>query len=843
MKQHFFLLYSFFILMVLSPFNILFGKTPRIALVLSGGGIRGLAQIGVLKALDEENIRPDIIVATSMGAIIGSMYALGISPEIMDSLVTTMEFDDIFSNSTKRKNLLVSQKDEPIDYLFEIRFTSDLKPILPNSLSHGQTIYDILTPLVSAPLFHAKLNFDSLYIPLRIVATDIVTGQSIVFSKGNLVEIIRASCGIPLAFSPVIIDSMLLLDGGLTANIPVEAAIQENPDYIIAVDVTSPMWERGDLNNPIHLFDQVVAIGIDRQKQIQSHFADLIIKPSLNGLSNTDFTHSREIINRGYRAAKERASVIKNNIEKLQKRFLITEEYSESDKKTAVHKSYNLMESHERNVYGTLNSLFSTIDTTALNTDSVCWLITKHLRTNGMPFTHCIEERFDSTGRITINPGVIREVKIHGNEKTSTHLIKAASGLKPGFVVNNKSLSDALSSLYATNLFNSVTIYVDSLMAVNIKVFEKEYWRTRFGLRFDEYHLIEGFVQPAYENLFGTALCANLHIQLGKKREKYACGFSADRPWSRLWANNFSINGYISREKIIKREKETVTIIDSLDTLDVISIKYNERNLMKTGVTATLGTQLGRIVMINGTIGFERFQIEQTNVGLIEALNPFFKNGLRFLRLGVNIDDLDRSPFPRRGQKHYMSISGASDVIGGTENFINLQGRFQYFFTTKKKHTFSPLLSLSWSDQVLPLTEQTYMGGIIPDEKYRDLRVYNYVPLIGLTPRALSGDIHILFHGSYQFSPVKDIYLISVFDWGYVWCNNKNETKEEFKFNLNTVRRFVTHAPFGIGLSVAYDSVLGPIKVSWGKVISGTLPKDFDINTGNLIYFSAGHDF
>lgn len=172
---------------------------PRFALVLSGGGAKGLAQIGVLKALEEAGLRPDLIVGTSMGAIIGTLYAAGYSPQMIDSLVKTVQWNDIFSNIINRKNLFVSQKSEPRNYLLELRFNQNFK-LSPISQSYGQQFYDLLIPMLADAQRRSNGNFDSLGIPVRIIATDLLTGEKVVFSKGNLVTAIRASCSIPLFF-------------------------------------------------------------------------------------------------------------------------------------------------------------------------------------------------------------------------------------------------------------------------------------------------------------------------------------------------------------------------------------------------------------------------------------------------------------------------------------------------------------------------------------------------------------------------------------------------------------------------------------------------------------------
>ena len=284
---------------------------PRFALVLSGGGARGLAQIGVLQALEDAGLKPDLVVGTSMGAIIGSLYAAGYSPHYIESLAASIDWDNIFSNKVNRKKRLVSQKAEPGNYLFELRFDYDFKPILPSSISYGQSFYDLLVPKLAYAQFLAKSNFDSLHIPLRIVATNLLSGQKVVFSKGNLVSAIRASCSVPLAFSPVTIDSQLLIDGGLATNIPVGCARDEMADVVLAVDVTSPLWKKSDLENPVKLVDQIISIGIARQKSLEKSKADVMIVPDLEKFNNTDFHSIDSLIRLGYIATQNKVNDIR----------------------------------------------------------------------------------------------------------------------------------------------------------------------------------------------------------------------------------------------------------------------------------------------------------------------------------------------------------------------------------------------------------------------------------------------------------------------------------------------------------------------------------------------------
>jgi len=832
-------------------------NSTKIALVLSGGGARGLAQIGVLKALEEEGIQPDLIVATSMGAIIGSMYAIGIAPDSIERMSRDIDWDLIFTNTSHRRDLLVSQKNEPTNYLFELRFADDLTPILPNSISHGQLIHSILSPLLSAPLYQAHLDFDRLTIPLRVVTTNIVTGQTVVFSKGNLADAIRASSGIPLAFSPVAIDSMLLLDGGLTANIPVEAAVKENADYIIAVDVTSPMWTKGDLTNPLHLFDQVVAIGIDKQKKHQKELADVVITPELEGFTNTDFSSPDTLISRGYREAKKRIADIKKDLAGFPRTVSLSvqQDTISGQEIIALPLTVKAKGGFSEADFDTIIRELQETNFGRLSEDSLHSFLVSFLNKRGLPFAKTeITEKSRAGTCIEIEPGRIKNISIEGNRNTLPRLIQTTSGLREGQVLHPEDIQNAIELLYATNLFNTVTMYVDSLLSVHVKVMEKEYWRSRFGLRFDEYHLVEGYIEPAYENLLGTALCLSAHLQYGKKREKYALELTAHQPWSVHWANNICLQSYISRERIINIDKSSDTLITLLDTIPdttfdttyYTKIRYNETGLMKTGILFRIGGQLGRSAMIDAIIRLERFRLEQTDVGIIDALGPSFRNGIAFLKLRLMIDNLDRLPFPQKGQKHYISIGGASEIISGTENFITMHSQLQFYFTLRKKHTFSPLLMFCWADQNLPPVEKLWVGGSLPDEKYRDLGLYYYVPFIGLKPRAMSGDIVFLLHSLYRLAITKKFFLSVMADWGYAWNRNPVSETSKFNFDMATAKYFIEHAPVGVGAGLSLQTPVGPLSLSFGRVVHGASKDDkddFDIREENTVYFSAGYDF
>jgi NTE family protein len=299
------------------PFRKL--KSPKIALVLSGGGARGIAQIGVLKALEQHHIPIDAIIGTSMGSIIGGLYAAGYSTDQLQALVDTTDWSDILSltDESNRKDLFIGQKQELDKNLLTIRF-SGLKPVIPSSLSSGQRLTNFLNELVLQGIYHARKSFDNLKVPFRAVATDLISGKRIVLNSGNLTEAMRASISVPLLYSTVNTDSMELTDGGLLSNIPVEVAQAMNMDIIIAVDVVSPLRGANQLNAPWEVADQIINIMAQRANKESLQKATIVIKPDLGDHLATDFSNLDTMIQAGMKAAEAQIPSLLDSIAKKQ---------------------------------------------------------------------------------------------------------------------------------------------------------------------------------------------------------------------------------------------------------------------------------------------------------------------------------------------------------------------------------------------------------------------------------------------------------------------------------------------------------------------------------------------
>ncbi|BBP81887.1 patatin [Pseudomonas sp. Pc102] len=289
---------------------------PRIGLVLSGGAARGLAHIGVLRALEEQGVHIDAIAGTSMGAVIGGLYASGYSVEELEKLALAIDWRQALSDAPLRDDVPFRRKQDDRDFLVKqkLSFRDDGSLGLPLGVIQGQNLALLLESL----LVHTSdtRDFDRLAIPFRAVATDISTGEKVVFRKGHLPQAIRASMSIPAVFAPVEVDGRLLVDGGMVDNIPVDVAREMGVDLVITVDIGTPLRGRKELLTVVDVLNQSVTLMTRRNSEAQLATLgpdDILVQPPLAGFSATDFGRAREMIDAGYRAA----TILKNRFAPL----------------------------------------------------------------------------------------------------------------------------------------------------------------------------------------------------------------------------------------------------------------------------------------------------------------------------------------------------------------------------------------------------------------------------------------------------------------------------------------------------------------------------------------------
>ncbi|HUP98761.1 MAG TPA: patatin-like phospholipase family protein [Usitatibacter sp.] len=278
----------------------------KVALVLSGGGARGLAHIGVLKVLRDARVPVDFIVATSMGSIVGGAYAAGHTPEEMERLVRSADWDRIFADRAPREFLSFRRKEDDLRLIgkSELGLKRD-GVVLPRGALGSQNLEEFLRQL-SAPASDAR-TLNDLPILFRAVATDLVTGEQVVLADVPLSVAMRASMSVPGAFAPTQVDGRLLGDGGLVRNLPVEVAREMGADVIIAVNVGTPLLPRDALTSAFGVAQQMINILTEQNVGISLGMLlpeDVLISPELGGVSFVDFERGEDLIRRGEAAGR-----------------------------------------------------------------------------------------------------------------------------------------------------------------------------------------------------------------------------------------------------------------------------------------------------------------------------------------------------------------------------------------------------------------------------------------------------------------------------------------------------------------------------------------------------------
>jgi len=405
----------------------------KIGLVLSGGGAKGFAHIGTLQVMDSLGIRPDFIVGTSMGGIVGALYSIGYTGKEIEELANRTDWTELFTDTPPRDLLPHFIKKNLGKYQVEFGLKG-ITPVVPSGIIQGQKITQLFTKL--ALDYENVTNFDSLPIPLRCVAVDVVSGKEIILSKGPLSKAMRATMSIPTVFSPVEWDDYILLDGGILNNFPVDIAKKENMDFIIGVNVSAPKKNKEELKSFLDLLDQTINIPGYPKEEIHSKLSDILIVPDIVSFPAQDFNDidEKNIIQSGKEIANK-------NIEK----------FAELKRKIDSEKE-NKSNPDKKPVYAS---------------------------------------KLDSNV-------ILHGIVITGNETLPFNFIYNLIGLGPGDIFNLSYLDQQLNEVYGLGYFESISYEIEKVtphsIRLIIKVKEKPLRKLLVGLRYDDLYKLVGIV-------------------------------------------------------------------------------------------------------------------------------------------------------------------------------------------------------------------------------------------------------------------------------------------------------------------------------------------------------------
>jgi NTE family protein len=286
---------------------------PKIGVVFGGGGAKGAAHIGVLKVLEEQKIPVDYIAGTSMGAIVGALYASGLSAGELEKVITAIDWKDVFSGDPDRRDVDYRRKREDYEILTKLSLgIKDGKVVMPKGLIKDQKVNVLFEML----MLHTSGidDFDKLPIPYRAIAADLETGEMVVIKGGRLADAARASMSVPGAFPPMELNNRLLIDGGIVRNVPVDIVREMGADIVICIDLDKPLPQRKEIGGSLSVLNQMIDIMMKKNVKDQLKTLgpqDVYINPDLGELGSTDFDKAAEISSLGEKAAREKIDSLK----------------------------------------------------------------------------------------------------------------------------------------------------------------------------------------------------------------------------------------------------------------------------------------------------------------------------------------------------------------------------------------------------------------------------------------------------------------------------------------------------------------------------------------------------
>jgi NTE family protein len=865
------------------PFNLTYkdySNKPFLGLVLSGGGSRGLSQIGVLKAFEEKNVPIDYIIGTSMGSIVGGMYSSGYSIKQIDSIVSKIDWNDFFSaNESNRRELFIEQKITEDKAIFSLRFDG-LKPVIPISIATGQKVANFLSLLEFNAPIHFVNSFDNLLYKYRAVATDLVYGRTVLLSNGSLGKAMRASSSISLLLSPVKIDTLLLVDGGLVANVPANIAKNLGCDLIVAVNATSPLNNREELAYPWNIADQMVSIPmrIISNKHIEN--ADFLITPDLGNLKNSDFSKIRSSISEGYFSALQIVDSINSAYKQL-----LTNSFKLNDKPIRNF----LFLSDDIYVKQALEKYFSGVK--EINLNDLMYAVYS-IFNSGNYKDLWFEHVYDLGNNKFIiyseyNP-TIKKININGvSAFSSIYLDSLFLDLKDKPYNSKIVLKKILILLqkYRSLGFSLAEIdevgFDENSNELSIKVKEGKIDKiilegnniTNDDIILREFSLKEGdfFVYSKIEKgligLRSTNFFEDIDISITKENELNCLiikviernpailrfGFKIDNEnqaqisldlrdenvygtgtelgflfWGGIRNRSFLAEykaNRIFRTYFTYKLKGYYDITDINYYIDDTTrndnkfkrIKDSEYRQIINGVSLGIGTQAGKLGNFIVEGRYETNEIKNK----VDYKGSTFKTNIVAVKFDLTIDSQDRFPYPRNGFYVKSFYETAQKNFGSDVGYTKLYNYYATTFTINNVHTISNKFVIGFGDETLPLSQQFTLGGQNSFFGYRE--------------NEFRGRQIMLTSLEYRyFLPFKlffDSYVKIRYDLGSIWSN-----KQEIKF------KDLKH---GIGATVSLDTPIGPADFSVGRsfYFRQSNIKNILVTGEVFFYFNIGYVF
>lgn len=868
---------------VTHPFGIKYRQPslyPNISYALSGGGARGIAQIGVLRALEENGIYPNTIVGTSIGSIVGGLYSLGYSVDELDSLADIIDWNSIISIGSRenRNNLYIDQKITEDRAVFSLRLDG-FTPIIPNSINDGQKLLNQLNLLSFQSPIGVKNDFDELEYKFRAVCTDLTTGEPFVIKEGSIPRAIRASSSVSFFLSPVEYDSTLLADGGLVANIPVSIAKSLSNSLVLAVNSTSPLQPKDLLKYPWVLADQFVSIPMKKLNEKEAELADVLVTPVIGNKNSGDFTGFDSLIDEGYRAGKIAAAELIQKIDHLltqslnEKDTVIENIFPDPACKYAAGILANTIRNGRVNLRDVYKELIHLEKKAGFK--EIRAFITKDEFSRNVLKVEPIEYGFVTRVKIKID-GVDTTfadtslIPITGENFSPQRAINYIKGVIKYFRREGNALFSLVSSSFDENtgvfLMNFdggriSEVVITGHVKSNPTVILRE-------LPVDRGEMLDlDKLKSGLDNLYSTGLFENFTINVIKRDNKNILEMEVNEKISQIARLGFKVDNenapqvnvdirdanifssgselglimFLSPRKISGEIESRSNRIFNTYLTYKLGFHYSHRDIFtyiddprgtgnfytKTrfgeyrqtlaGASFWMGTQVGRFGNIIAKAKYELNRIE--NITASDGLlydAPIFS-----LNLSTTIDTKNKYPYSTEGILFNGFYETGLSFLSAETGYTNFGAKLDAFIPISSSITVIASGEIGFADQTLPLTQQYSLGG---------LRSF-----YGMYQDEIRGRQLLKLGLEYRYQlPFKiffDTYLNAGYNIGSMW-------EKEEKIKIKDLRH-------SIGIGISFDTPIGPADFALGR--SFLLEKDILIGGGPvtwgpvIFYFSIGY--
>ncbi|MCL4509658.1 MAG: patatin-like phospholipase family protein [Bacteroidetes bacterium] len=810
---------------------------PKVALVLSGGGSRGISQVGVLEAFEKAHIPIDMIVGASMGSIIGGLYASGYSAEQLDSIARAQNWNQLLalSDAVSRSDLFLQQKQNEEQSFLVIRLNG-FTPVLPSALVSGQRLTTLLTQLVLNAPYRVVHSFNDLKIPFRAVATDMVSGNRVVISTGDLAQAMRASSTVPVLFSPIRADSLRLVDGGLVSNIPVDVARSLGADIVIAVNTTSPLRREVNIETPWDALDQVTSIMMQLSNKLQLEKADVVITPHLESHLASDFSNLDSIIYKGKIAAEEQIAKIDSIYETKEHHLNLTKSPAaqlinlaadpslQTDDSTASKQPYysnslllisnvsftgahKIPDSLLIKPFNDLLGHFVTPEQMDRACEKLIWIYRR--ADLGMARLQSVE--YDSVNavlNIDISEGHISNISLSGNIVAMPFLIRREFPLSRDNLFLTSKAIQGINNIYSTNLFSQVLLWTrfDPSPNLTIDVAEKSSRLMRFGLRVDNERNGQLFASLSDEDLFGTGTRIGFSFAGGIRNRLGEVFLGTTRILNTELTYNFhAFTGFRDVYNYVDQPNQGNSTVWN-------RISDGQYRIIRDGYEFSIGTQIKRFGMVDAVLGYGWDKIKP-----LQTFYDNFSKRIVSLKIGSYIDTRDKSAFSKSGILSNVYFETSLKGLNSEMSFSKIFFDYETYSTVFSNFTLKQHYEFGFGDATLPLTRQFSLGG-------QDL-------FYGLPEDALRGRQVFLASAELRVKlPIKiffDTYLSGRFDLGDVWAQQQN-------IILKTLKQ-------GIGGYLGFDTPIGPAVFGVGKAFYPGKDSRFPtLSTPLTFYFKVG---